>query len=465
MHLMVWKGAPWARFVGVALVPAVAVGLATCSRSAPGGGHEEERSSILLVVIDTLRADHLGAYGYVRDTSPNIDALASDSIVFERAMTPMATTLPAHVSIMTATQPLRHGVLNNNLRFEPSPEFVPFAEMMQRRGYETAAFVSAGPVSRETGLGSGFDVYDQPEDAPRRAEETVDAFLAWLDGRGGSRAPFFAWIHLWDPHSPYDPPQEYASIFEADEVLAGLLKERGVPRLAPFGDVMVDVEGLYNAYDGDVRYTDTQLGRALDRLKASGLYEDVAVVLASDHGEGLMQHGWLGHGRIHDEQLWSAMMIKPPASLGITPRRVQEVVSTMDVVPTVAGLLAMDLGEEAEAQFDGVNRLRPTDESHAWVLSERVHRQRQGWEPGRKLALTGRRWRIVVSSEGDSELFDLRHDPHELENVWTGHGEVAAGLERRLRSLLAAYRAKPRVDRQRMGGAHEEQLRALGYVD
>lgn len=464
---MVRQAAPGPRAFGsfLLVVLSLGAGLVACARRSPVGGEPGRPSSILLVTIDTLRADHLGTYGYIRDTSPNLDALAEESIVFERAMTPMATTLPAHVSIMTSTHPLRHGVVNNSLQFEPGPRFIPFAQTLQDAGYETAAFVSAKPVGRKTGLASGFAIYDQPEDPPRLAEDTVDAFLEWLGGRTDRETPFFAWIHLWDPHSPYDPPAEYASRYEADASLTRLREERGVPRLARIRDVGVDVEALYNAYDGEVRYTDAQLGRVLARLKARGLYDELTLALTSDHGEGLMQHGWLGHGRIYDEQLWVPMMIKPDASLAIAARRIGGVVSTLDLFPTLAGLLALDLGEEIRAQFDGVDRLNPSGGHRGFVLSERVHRQRRGWRPGRKLALTGLRWRVFVMTEGESQLFDLLRDPHELEDVLEQRQEVASRLQRQLRASLAAYRAKPRTSRRPVGGAHEERLRALGYAD
>jgi len=408
--------------------------------------------SIVLVTIDTLRADHLGAYGYFRDTSPNLDAFAKESILFESAITPMATTLPAHLSILTSTNPRLHGVMNNDMVFEESGDLLTFATMLGRLGWETAGFVSAAPLRPETGVGAGFETFEAPV-RQRRGDITVDHAIAWLRSRKDDSRSFFLWVHLFDPHRPYSPPKDYR-IFEDDTRLEKHLESIGASTSKP-------AMRTNDAYDGEIRFADAQVAKLLAELKARGLYEDAAVVVTADHGEGLYQHHWKGHGRIYNEQLFVPLMLKPPRAARLAPRRIDRVVSTIDIVPTLTRLLAIPLPAAEKRQFEGVDLLSGR---RKWVFSERVHRKRN-WEPGLKLALTGSDWKYFALTEAEDQLFDLKRDPHELHDVLEEHLDVAKRMRGELRATLEHYRGVSKTRKRIEDKSLLQELRALGYID
>ena len=434
--------------------------------------------NIILITIDTLRADHLGCYGYFRDTSPNIDAIAAESIVFDRAMTPMATTFPAHVSLLTAVYPQEHGYLSNTRLLDTSfvscPPLRSATELLKNAGYATAAFVSAAPVRDSTVLGAGFDTYDQPERddwkaaGTRRAGETCAAFLSWLDGR--PKQPFLAWIHLFDPHWPYDPPPPYDTTFKTDARLNALLARRKVTDTFPQKWKDRTASDVHNLYDGEIRYLDDALGRVFDRLRTRGLLERSILVITADHGEGLGQHTWPAHGQIHAEQLHIPLMVRCPKTLGVRPRRVSRVVSLVDVVPTVLALAGPPLRGLMDNQATGRDVLADGFDRQA-VFSERTDR-RDNWDPGRRYALTTPRWRYYHLTQRPDELYDLRADPFELHNVIEDHPALAKQMRGRIVSWLqTAQSRRERIERVRPAPtsppdpAIKRHLGSLGYLE
>jgi arylsulfatase len=445
----------------------------------PGGDSSagERRSpppSIVLVTIDTLRADHLGCYGYFRDTSPRIDAFAREALVFDQAYATMATTLPSHASIFTARYPLEHGILANVLHggnaFGWKEGMLSFAEVARDAGYATAGFVSAAPVSRDSGIDAGFDTWTEPAGIERRGDETAADALAWL--ASANREPFFLWVHLYDPHWKYEPPPPYDSMFETEPELKRWIAERGIDSpgqrrtLERAGKATRDA---INAYCGEVRFADEQVGRLLDALRERELLDRSIVVVTSDHGEGLNQHDWSAHGLVWDEQLRVPLLIRFPSSYGVAPRRVGELVSLIDLFPTLLGRMG-PLGTAKErdflAQATGADVLAPG-------FAERpLFAQRSGRElpedPGEMRALTTREWKLVEEVEVGHKLFDRRADPHELADLSAleprrlqrlrdlAHGIVT---EQARRSAEFAPAPGRKVD-----PAFLEKLKELGYA-
>ena len=281
-----------------------------CSWSEP----KSISSNIIVITIDTLRADHLGCYGYFRDTSPNIDQFAQDAVLFENAFTTMSTTLPAHLSLMTSTYPPAHGVKGNmdiwKRPFAGSDGITTLAQAMQLLGHETAAFVSATPLKPHSGIQVGFDTYDVPNRTERRAAATNRQVFDWLDQT--REKPFFLWIHYFDPHAPYRPPSPYKASFATDPRQQEYLSSIDVS-LAKFPRL----HATHNAYDGEIRYTDQHIRNLVDRVREQGLWENSTIVLTADHGEALGQHAWLDHGRIYNEQLHIPLLIKLRQRRGI----------------------------------------------------------------------------------------------------------------------------------------------------
>ncbi len=447
------------------LWPALVASLVTAC-GAPERGARPVRG-ILLVVIDTLRADHLGCYGYFRDTSPVIDALARESVFFELALSPVAVTLPAHTSILTGTQPLEHGVLANlaqgKRRFEPRPALRSFAQFARARGFQTAAFVSAATVGRATGIAEGFDHFDESPRAQRSAEAVNRKLLPWIDGL--DERPFFLWVHYYDTHLPYAPVPPFDTRYRSSPELDAYLESRGIADtyVRPNGTEMVSRDAV-NAYDGEIAYVDQQLGRLFAHLERRGLWDETAVILLSDHGESIGDHGTGGHGVVHREQLHVPMMMRIP---GQAPRRVPHPVSTVDALPTALALLGDAGWGDFLEQASGADALA-SDLPRPPVFSQQSARSREALA---LYSLATDRWKLV-HGDGEDRLYDWESDPFELEGVPGAGLPVAEELRFRLLERVGAYEARA----QALGGDEAgagveldpeqlEKLRALGYAE
>ncbi len=272
----------------------------------------KDKINILLISIDTLRPDRLSVYSDKYLITPNIDAIATKGVVFERAFAHVPITLPSHASILLGLNPPSHGV-RDNARFRVKPELTTLAEILKAEGYATGAFVGAFPLDSRFGLNQGFDVYDdlfpaQPSlpftFSERKAEMVINSALHWLEGQ---RGPWFCWLHLWDPHTPYLPPESYLKRFSHDP------------------------------YSGEVAYVDDQLGRLFAFLEERKQLAETLIIITADHGESLGEHGELTHGYfIYNSTLWVPLIIAGP---GIKPGRVSEFVSHIDLFPTICDLL------------------------------------------------------------------------------------------------------------------------------
>jgi len=417
------------------------------NRHDPAAGVPRDALSLVVISIDTLRADHLGCFGYFRDTSPAIDAFARQAVFFENAYAPMATTLPSHATLFTGLYPLEHGVLANvgdgGVPFGARGGIVSLAEEARQAGLATAAFVSATPLKRYSGFDAGFDVYDEPQadEATRDATATTDAALAWL---GRASAPFLLFIHYYDPHMPYAPPAPYDTMFAPDAALDACLAERAIPaRVEPDlckGRRPTPTRPSWNLYDGEIRYTDTQVERVLRRLRDGGLWERCVIVLTADHGEGLNQHGWPQHGRVWNEQLHVPLMIRFPAGVaGDLPPRVPALVSLADVAPTVLGRSGARWAPRLAAQATGRDVLAPGWKERP-LLAQRSARD-CGPEAGADFVLLLPGWRLHRTVDAAPLLFARPTDPHELRDLSAERSALASSLDdiaRRLAGLLAA---------------------------
>jgi len=426
----------------------------------------DDLPSILIVSVDTLRADHLGCYGYFRDTSPVIDALAEESILFERALAPMSMTLPAHLSLLTGTDPMEHGVLANirhgGRLFVPAPGLRSFAEMARDRGYRTAAFVSAPPLASTTGIAAGFEHFGEPERARPAGATNLEVF-EWIDGT--QPGPFLLWVHYFDPHHPYRPPKPF-DVYENDEQLERYIGERGIGRTVT--DLLgreLDTRKATNRYDGEIRYVDRELGQLIERLKQANRWDDTAVVLVSDHGESLGDHDLLGHEYITREQMEVLMLLRVP---GGEPTRVETPGSLVDALPTLIGLLDDEGWQELLDQASGRDLLargppRP-------VFGQRADRKRPSFIGPAYTLLSGS-WQYVYEPEKGNRLFDWSTDPHELANRIEQEPGRARSMEAELLERLAAHRtrgAELRGAKEAQGDLDPElyeKLKALGYVD
>jgi arylsulfatase A-like enzyme len=448
----------------------LAGGLPGCTQRPP----LPEAPNVVLITLDTLRADHLGCYGYFRDTSPRLDRFARECLLFERCLTPIATTFPSHISILTATYPDAHGIAGNvgdgGTAFEPTERLRSVAQILNDHDYATAAFISATPVKKYTGIDVGFDVFDAPGRGQRTAAATNEAVLPWLDERAAE--PFFLWVHYFDPHSPYDPPARFRDRFREEE-LDAVLEERRVDAEKHFPDSPdLSVRKAMNLYDGEIRFLDDELGKLLDRLRGrADAWERTVVVIVGDHGEGLGQHDDMTHGGIWREQLHVPLLLRIPGERG---RRIRDRVSTVDVLPMLLGLVDLPGEEEVFAQAGGVDRLAPDAPAAAIVSreSDDGHRVLDGQETPRMTILSGR-WKLIHDPEGQDLLFDLEKDPFELASVHREQPDTVAALRSQLLRELERQEARHEVFYGDSAAGREvsvdeetqQQLRALGYTD
>jgi arylsulfatase A-like enzyme len=455
--------------------------------AAPGGAVVEPAvatapprpANLLLVTVDTLRADHLGFDGYPRDTSPRLDALAREGTWFRRCYTQSSTTGASHATLFTSLPPQAHGVHANKQRF---PATLPsLIGELRGHGYATAGFASSVVVGRKFGLQDVFEHFDDEFTTmelnrvgrgERLAAETVAAVEAWIATVPRDR-PFFAWMHLIDPHGPYaapeDPDRFVGDSFDArlgtrfpigtDDFEAG-----HIPRYQAL-DGRTDADFYVARYDGEIRYADGQLGRLLDFLRERGMDRDTLVVVTSDHGETLAEPGRrlvFSHGTVaYEETSRVPLVVREPRDAHRLAAAQDLPIGLIDVAPTVLGLL----GFEPPAGFRGRDVLRrphaPDDPMFTWGA---YGTKRLEEVTGTQFSVRRGDLRFIRNSvDGRPELYDHRDDPAEAHDVATSRpAEVA-----RLGDLVSAQfetSAAP-APMKTMTPDHVEALKALGYVE
>lgn len=464
--------------VPVALVALLAL-LCGCR---PGPEADDLRSNVLLVVVDTLRADHLPMYGYVRDTAPGLGRLAESSVVFDEALTVMSHTLPAHISLMTGVHPGRHHVLSNGWKYDgPYPTL---AGRLQGEGYATAAFVSSFVLNPDSGLGSGFETYESPEARGGKfpGERTTDRATAWI--RGSGDRPFFVFVHYFDTHPQYHSPLDVPSPFSPDPALEGWLEEAGIasrtvaevsPTPITLNGQPLEIEEAVNEYDNQIHRVDGLIRRLLGSLDEEGELDRTLVIVTSDHGEGLGQHGYYSHGlHLYEEQVRVPLIVKPSAAREWTPRRIRDAVSLLDVVPTVLELTGGSVGPPGDGRSLVPQLLGGTSPDHGrWLLLQRRYFSHRALEArGRRFAsreslhaLRGDgALKYLRSGGGEEQMYDLDADPHEVRNLAADRPAEAEALRTRLQELLQARAGEADVAEQDVDAETLEALEALGYV-
>jgi arylsulfatase A-like enzyme len=425
---------------GSALVVPILVCLGTaCHRVDADSSrrHAGERRNLLLVSVDTLRADRVGAYGAGDVETPALDSLARDGTRFATAIAPTPLTLPSHASLFTGLYPARHGVRHNGL-YRLDGEVETLAERLRESGYATAAVVGAAVLDADYGLAQGFELYDDEVSSSdsgsavtgyveRRAGAVTERALAWL---GEAREPFFLWVHYYDPHALYRPPPPFDERF----------RER--------------------PYDGEVAYVDTQLGRLLTGLRTKGREGRTLVVATSDHGESLGEHREPTHGyTLYDVALRVPLILKGP---GVPDGRVvNQLTSLVDVAPTLLALLGLEAWEGMEGRNLTLAWREPTLLPERMVYAETLATQLDhGWSPLHAI----RSLRYLYIRAPRPELYDVRTDPHQRHNLYASAGVDLAREVRSFEARLASlHTADERPTPLAIEAAERERLRALGY--
>ena len=409
----------------------------------------------VVVLVDTLRADHLGCYGYDRPTSPNLDAFARRGLLFERCQAQSTWTKPTTATLLTGLYPSRHGATTEFSKLDDS--FTTLAELLQGQGYRTAAFGYNPHIFGGTGFHQGFETFEVPAAAPEpdsrlpytRAGAIVDRALEWW-AQGDGR-PEFLYLHLFDPHAPYDPPEPYASAFDR-----GSRGERDTYYMMNTGVFPEDLnqaerQHYVDRYDGEIAYTDAQIGRLLDALDL----EQVAVVVVSDHGEELFDHGgWSHYPTMYQELLHVPLL----ASFPNLPERLRGSVVTdlalqVDLLPTLYDMLGLPAPPDLPGQSllaKALGALPAT--SHAISESDQFHTYKKSVLAGRHKYL--RTW----SPDASEVLFDLERDPGEILDLSQDEvdtwAELKALLDEHTRSAPARYALRVRNGGQALATVH-----------
>ena len=394
--------------------------------------------NVILISLDTTRADHLSCYGYDRNTTPNIDKFASDSILFEQAISPVPITFPAHSSMFTGTNPLYHGV-HSNLEAHLEDQNVTLAEILKDKGYKTAAIVSTMILNSKNGIAQGFDSYEDHDESisdlkeedfahGRLAEETSKLACEWLDKN--SKDKFFLFVHYYDAHLSYAPPEPFASEYKD------------------------------NLYAGEIAYMDKNIGTLFDKLKAKGLYDKSLIIVVGDHGEMLGEHGEIEHSYyIYESSIKVPFIVKPSGK--VNPTRVKENVGLIDIAPTVCSLL----GIKAEQEFNGEDITKFFDGKS--VRQEKQFYYIESLTPTKfefnsLLGVMEGNWKYIQTTQ--PELYNVVKDRAEENNLVDQESNRARLMKEHLQIILEEQVRKSEGPDKEFDSDSIEQLASLGYV-
>jgi arylsulfatase A-like enzyme len=433
----------------------LALGLVLPSGCAPEPAPRASFSgmNLILISVDTLRADRLGCYGYERPTSPAIDDLAESGVRFERVVAESSWTLPSHMTIFTGLHPGSHGVVTGNDKLPPG---IPtLTEHLRARGYRTFGTTVGGWVEGRFGFSRGFETWD---DEKKRLKDAIPQSLAWIDGMR-SDEPYFLFLHTYDVHCPYDPPPPFVEQFRTRPPKDHLEVEKrcGNTYFNKLDLTQGQVRFLSDQYDAEIRAADEQLRGFFDELDRRGAWRDTIVVLLSDHGEEFYEHGQIGHERtLFIETLRVPLIVVAP---GLEPGTVSRSAGLVDVFPTLAQMLELSPsglhGESLLPWMRGASADHP-DPPRFSQLDRHV-----------ELAsiVRGDGHLILDRAEDTALLFDLSADPGEQEDLASGRPDEADALRSKIASHLASLPSPAEVEAVEHTPEQEERLRALGYVD
>jgi arylsulfatase A-like enzyme/Flp pilus assembly protein TadD len=393
--------------------------------------------NVLLISIDTCRADHLSCYGYIRrTTTPNIDAVAEEGIVFENVVSPIPLTLPAHSSMLTGTIPPYHGV-HDNIDYRLGQPNVTVAEILKDNGCTTAAIISSFVMDSQFGLDQGFDSYNDRFDeehyigdfSERKAEETSRHAIKWLEEY--CHQPFFLFLHYYDPHFPYEPPEPFKSDFPRD------------------------------TYAGEIAYTDHCIGQVIEKVKSLDIYDSTLIIITADHGEGREEHGEKTHGYfIYQSCLKVPLIVRLPGRH--KPRRIGDVVGLIDIAPTILGALGLAIPQEMAGKnlLSSLINKNPVDEDRYIYCESLLPTQ---YQCNSLLGIVNNRFKYIQTTR--PELYDLSKDPHELNNLANQQQQIGRVLQDRLKQILEEQvRGAGSDSKFALDSESKTRLESLGYV-
>lgn len=447
----------------------------------PAPKKDLDYTNVLLITVDTLRADHLGCYGYDKTTTPNLDALAKDGAVFEFTMAPKGSTWPSLATILTGLYPVTHGVRVNGMHLDSKHDTL--AELLKPAGYAGAVFIANGGNQAWEGFDTLVKVKEEPRD-----RVLTDAALEWLDGNADKK--FFLWLHYFAPHGPYEPPKEFHTFTDPnykgdidgsyDALTRVFVRKRD---LSP--EDLAYVKGLY---DGEVAFTDHEIGRVIDKVASLGILDDTMVVFSADHGEELYDHHYYFHHQasLYEGVLRVPLIVRWPEKVQ-AGRKITQPVSLADIAPTILELLGMD----RPAVMEGISLVpaiagEPLERGPVFgewsdkMLYIRTAEHKYIYNPtGFQPPVKREREQAEDTSrlKGDHtlpirnrELYAIQQDPREQSDISEASAEVVAALEAQLKSGYIdkyGWKLDANVEgalEQQLDEETRKELEALGYV-
>ncbi len=442
---------------------------------------------VILITIDTLRADHLQAYGYIHETAPFFERMAKEGILFKNTVAPMSTTTPSHASLFTALYPLQHGVLKNGHLL--SDDFLTMAEIFQEMGYKTAGIVSTVGHFKAGNLHQGFEYFNKPPKGTyskemgwyRGAKDTIDAAIEWLNTLSKNEK-FFLWVHLFDPHTPLLPPKAHYEPLKAlverdtEQFYSFLVEQQRIEE--DFFNKPAQMMIKITRYDAEIHYADAEIQRFYEHYQSKEWDTKNLWVITADHGEGLGNHNWGLHGKyIYNEQLRIPLLFYFSSGAG-KGRVVEELVENVDIFPTVLELVKNETPLSSAIQGKSLLPLMFPQQNRTYSKEyafsqrriydnkapEKIIPEKTNYEDGEKYALQSKEYKYIYHTIRTDEFFDLRTDPYEINNlINSGSAE-----EQQLRTLLLE-----KIERLKEESASEqllvdeetiEQLKSLGYT-
>jgi arylsulfatase A-like enzyme len=437
--------------------------------------------NILLISIDSLRSDHLHSYGYPRETSPAIDALAREGVRFATAISSSSWTLPAHITLLTSRPPeAQRGARGSTI----PPDIVTLTEVLKSAGYATAGFTSGPFLSARYGFNQGFDVYDESAGKGGHSHRVVTSpelltlatkwLVGWQQERSG--APFFMFVHMWDPHYDYVPPPPYDTLFDPDykgDVTADNFAAS--KKIRPDMDPR-DLAHVIALYDGEIRFTDEHLGRLIAYLRTLRVLDDTLVVVTADHGDEFFEHGGKGHATtLYDEIVRIPLVMRFPKRIAVGAT-VAEQVRLMDVAPTILGIAGVATPADYGNAVSSPDRERDLS---TWLSGRATQpfpdlvafSEMAIFKPIYATRRAGGKWIVATPTDAPvrHELYDLANDPGEKNNLAFSPtrpaivNDLAASAKQWGALWQAQAKQHPTVAAD-LPSDHEERLRALGYV-
>lgn len=415
---------------------------------------DHQSYNLLIITLDTMRADHIGAYGYPSAQTPHMDHLANNGFLFENCYSPVPLTLPAHCSLFTGNYPPGHGVRDNGSFFLDAQQTT-LAELMKKNGSHTYAAIAAFVLLAKFGLNQGFDLYDDALDDDKviteleseiNAERVYSKFNQWLQKYIQSasspssspshphRTPFFAWVHFYDPHSPYQPPDSFLQKFPST---------------------------LTGQYDAEVAYMDVYIGKIIEDLKKNRLLDHTLIIIVGDHGEAFGEHDELGHSFFcYQENIHIPLIFYNPILLS-QPQRIRDSINLVDIMPTIIDLF--QLKNDTTCQGTSFSHLftGATGKTQRTHYIESMHgREEMGWAP--LTAIIHENYKYISLPE--PELYDLVNDKNEKNNLFWKENRLAKKMDQQLAQLILSYSTNNTDSRRQLSNNDQQQLKSLGYI-